>query len=206
MRKIVSSALMVLTILLLNFTVSTVSSINLFNRNISVFQAVISNKQVLTEIANADMSSINYNLIPFFYCGICLIPISFIIDFEKDKIVSSCILLLIGLTTSTYAFFANNYIYLFLVLNLLFFIYILIKGRYYEKVQNVIIFFFSLCSTSLNVVFLVKHLLIVEIDLDEISRMSLLNKGMFYINLVPFVIIILLELKKTFVNMKQMSK
>ena len=203
MKKIVSKATVILSVILFVISICGASSVDCLKGFIPLQDAIIDSGNVLYGIQCGDMNTLPYKQIPLFYVALVLILLSSVINFTKSTKVKSCIVIALALISISFLLLTHNYIWFLILINLYMLLFALFDFAIKNKI-NICANIMEIIITILNITQLILHLKLkfnpsnlqyFEKNLIELSGITL---KFLLLWIIPFTILLVNDIIITF--------
>ncbi len=157
MKKIVSKAILILSVIFFAISICGVSSVDCLKGYFPIQDTIIDSSNVINAIQHGDMNVLPYKLIPLFYIAIVLILVSSIVTFSKSNKIKNSIIVILSFISSIFVLITHNYIWFLILINLYMILFILFDLTMKNKV-NICASIIAILITILNVIQLICHM------------------------------------------------
>lgn len=196
LKAIAAKISAILSIMFVFISICSVSSVDCLKGIIAIQETIINKADVFHGLIYGDITPMPYKLISLFYISLLLILLSSVISFTYKSKIKSILTVIFSALPIICVLFTHNYIWFLILLNIYFFLYILLNDFNKDRV-NICAICFSIAICFINLIKLVYHLNLnfsYDIDMHEFEKaliniskeniMCLLFWGVLYLVLV----------------------
>ena len=197
MKKIVSKATVILSVIFFVISICGASSVDCLKGFISVQDTIIDSDNVLYSIQYGDMNALPYKQVVLFYVALVFMILSSVATFTKkiSNRIKSCILIALSLISVSFLLVTHNYVWFLILLNLYMILFVLFDLKRKNKV-NICANIISIIIIILNILQLIRHfnlkcniqnLQYFDKNLIDLSRITL---KFLLLWIIPFIILL----------------